>query len=264
MTKRFSCELSIRRFINTFEKQTYQSMLEWSTDENYHVRRLASEWSRPKLPWASKINLNYNKPIEVLDNLYTDNKRYITRSVANHLNDIAKIDPKLVTDTLSRWKTQHPHPPSGTSPLQEEEKSVIASDLDYIISHSTRTLVKLWDPATLELLWYSPEPQVSLSNLQFTNSTVSIWDAVEFSFNISCDTPENLIIDYKLYFIAKNWKLLPKVFKLKKWAFDWTQTITKKHPLKLMTTKALYQWEHFVEIMINWKNFWKEGFDLKI
>jgi len=67
-------------------------MLEWSKSDNYFLRRLASEGSRAKLPWCQKINVDYKKPIEILDNLYTDESRYVTRSVANHLNDIAKID----------------------------------------------------------------------------------------------------------------------------------------------------------------------------
>ncbi len=247
MTKRFSCEWAIRIFINDFEDETFATMLDWSKDNNYHVRRLASEWSRPKLPWATKINIDYKKPIEILDNLYTDDRRYITRSVANHLNDIAKFDAKLVTDTLKKWKIKW------------------SKDLDYIISHSTRTLVKTWDIATLELLWYSPSPNIDLKNFKIHNSILTIPDSLTFSFDIICDTKQSLIVDYRLYFINKAWKLAPKVFKIKKWSFSsGSHTIEKNHPLKLMTTKALYPWEHFIEIMINGKSFWKKSFELNI
>jgi len=87
MTKRFSAEFAIRKFFNEFEEASYNKMLEWSLSDNYHVRRLASEGSRPNLPWGNKIWLDYRKTIAILDNLYTDKTRFVTRSVANHLND---------------------------------------------------------------------------------------------------------------------------------------------------------------------------------
>jgi len=264
-----SAEDSIRYFLNDFEDETFDQMLAWSSSDNYFLRRLASEWTRPKLPWCQKINLDYNKPIAILDNLYTDPSRFVTRSVANHLNDIAKIEPKLVTDTLKRWKQsvgndcivdKHDH----ANKINNRHDAIVPyHDLDYIISHATRTLVKFWDPATLELLWYSPEAQVTVQNFKINNTPLTIPDYLNFSFDIVCESQQNLIIDYKIYFISKNWKLLPKVFKIKKWAFKWTQTITKKHLLKLMTTKALYPWEHFVEIVINGKSFGKESFELQ-
>ena len=246
MTKRFSCEFAIRKFINEFEDETCDALITWSTDNNYHVRRLSSEWCRANLPWWTKIWLDYKKAIPIVDNLYSDNTRYVTRSVANHLNDISKKDPQLVTDTLKRWKK------AG------------AKDIDYIISHSTRSLVKSWDPATLELLWFSPDPNIVFENFSIHNTQLQVPTDLDFSFDIICDTKQNLIIDYKLYFRNKSWKLVPKVFKIKKWEFQWTTHISKKHPLKLMTTKALYPWKHFVEVMINWKSCWKKSFELKI
>lgn len=246
MTKRFSSEYGIRRFINEFEDETFTTMKQWSLDKNYHVRRLASEWLRPRLPWANNIWIDYKKPIEILDNLYTDQTRFVTRSVANHLNDIAKIDPKLVTDTLKKWKTTW------------------AKDIDYIISHATRTLVKNWDSVALELLGYSPNPQVKIENFAIHNSPLTIPDSLRFSFDIISEEKQNLIIDYKLYFINKSWKLIPKVFKIKKWSFsNGTYTIEKNHLLKLMTTKALYPWQHFIEIIINGTSFGKKDFELK-
>ena len=256
-----SSEDSIRYFFNKFEEQTFAKMLEWSKSDNYFLRRLASEGSRAKLPWCQKINVDYKKPIEILDNLYTDESRYVTRSVANHLNDIAKIDWNLVIEILARWKNDVGYP-QGSRP----------TDLDYIISHWTRTLVKQWHKKTLEFLGYSTNPQVRINNFNIINKEIKIWESLEFSLDISgCiegePLQENLIIDYKIYFLNKSWKLLPKVFKIKKCRdtpcrYPDVLHITKKHKLKIMTTKALYEWEHFVEIVINGKNFWKKSFEL--
>ncbi len=246
MTQNFSSEFAIRHFFNSYEEETFSKVLMWSESENYHVRRLSSEGSRQKLPWWKGISLDYNKTIQVLDNLYCDNSRFVTRSVANHLNDISKIDAELVVKTLKKWK-----------------QSNDSSDIDYIISHSTRWLVKQWHKGTLELLWYSSNPKITVTNLSVKNNVVKIWDALEFEFNISSQKEENLIIDYKIYFQNKAWDLKPKVFKIKKLELKKSVKINKKHSLKMMTTKALYHWEHQVEIIINWKSFGKKSFELK-
>lgn len=104
LTKKFSAEDAIRYFINDFPKETYQQMLRWSKSKNEYQQRLASEGLRPKLPWSVKIDIDYKKGIKVLDNLFFNESRYVTRSVANHLNDISKIDPDLVLSTLKDGK----------------------------------------------------------------------------------------------------------------------------------------------------------------
>ena len=266
ITANFSAEDAIRFFLNEFEDEAFKQMILWSKSENYHHRRLASEGSRQRLPWCQKINLDYKKTIEILDNLYFDESRYVTRSVANHLNDISKIDADLVIDVLGKWKT-HPQP----LPCKEGNNN----DLDYIISHSTRSLLKMWDKRTLEFLWYSSNPQVEVKNFEIKNSEVKIWESLEFEFDIlpltrgELEGGLNLIIDYKISFLNKSWKLLPKVFKIKKCRDtpsgypDWLK-INKKHKLQIMSTKALYIWKHFVEIIINGKSFRKKEFELII
>lgn len=96
MTQRFSAEDSIRYFINAHPTQTLKELLKWSRDKHYHVRRLTSEGTRPKLPWAQKINISAHQALPILNNLFYDKARYVTRSVANHMNDISKAHPDLV------------------------------------------------------------------------------------------------------------------------------------------------------------------------
>jgi 3-methyladenine DNA glycosylase AlkC len=104
ITKRFSAEYPIRAFWKTFEEETFEKFVEWSKSPYYHVRRLASEGSRPRLPWGKKILLHYTRTEVFLDVLFTDTARYVTRSVANHLNDISKIDPEFVMRKLDAWE----------------------------------------------------------------------------------------------------------------------------------------------------------------
>jgi len=245
-TTYFSSEFVIRKFYNDFEEETHLWMIQMSKSDNYHHRRLSTEWSRPKLPWAIKINLNYKKTIEILDNLYFDESRYVTRSVANHLNDISKIDESLVIETLEKWKNYKKW-----------------NDLDYIISHWTRSLVKAWDKKALEFLGYSSNPKIEVKNFSLKSDKVKIWENLEFNFDVFWEKKENLIIGYKIYFLLKNGKHWKKTFWIKKIKdFQWEISITKKHSLKLMSTRNLNIWKHYLEIWINWKSFWKKEFKL--
>ena len=104
ITMRFSMEDAMRSFLNTFPEETLAAYDTWVTDKNYHVRRLVSESTRPLLPWSRRLTLSHQSVIKYLDILYADQTRYVTRSVANHLNDISKKDPALVVAILARWK----------------------------------------------------------------------------------------------------------------------------------------------------------------
>ncbi len=244
MTKRFSSEFPIRVFLNTFPEPTFQKMITWSQSDNYHVRRLASEWTRSNLPWGQKIDLEYRRPLQILDTLAQDDRRFVTRSVANHMNDIAKIDPELVVTTLKKWQPKK------------------FSDIDYIILHSTRTLVKNGFMPAFDLLWYHASPKLEMSELQMTHTSVQIGTELEFSFQLDLQQPEKLMIDYTIHFIWKTGKTSAKVFKLKKGNYEGKVDVIKKHPLKLMTTKSLYPWEHILEISINGRKMAKKIFTL--
>ena len=241
ITKRFSVEFAIRDFINNFPNETLQMLKKCSLSENYHQRRLASEALRIKLPWAKKINLDYKLSIEVLENLYFDKTRYVTRSVANHLNDISKIDAPLVLKTLKQWQKSN----------RQDKK-----EMDFIISHALRTLIKQGDKDTLIFLGYKTDPSIKIKNFTLSKTKIIIGEALEFAFEIQANKKENLIIDYILYFRTKSGNLNPKVHKIKKLSINPKESIkiTKKHPFRAnMSTRKLYIGEHKIELQINGK-----------
>ncbi len=104
LTMRFSMEFSIRAFLNKHPVETMQRVRYWASHENYHVRRLASEGTRPRLPWGHNVGLTTDDTLPILDMLYADQTRFVTRSVANHLNDITKTNPNAVIERLDRWQ----------------------------------------------------------------------------------------------------------------------------------------------------------------
>ena len=227
ITQRFSAEDAIRYFINAFPLETLNVLLAWTTDSHYHVRRLCSEGTRPKLPWSQKINITITAPLPILDNLFSDKTRFVTRSVANHINDISKIDPALALETIEKWQK-----------LGKQK----AEEMKYIIRHSLRTLVKQGNPGAMKLLGFRHDPRVSLSKFHVPKK-VAMNTALEFSFTIQAHEDADVIIDYILYFQSKSGKLnSKKVFKLTKLALTRNKSVmvSKRHMLRaVMTTRTL-------------------------
>ncbi len=249
MTKRFTVEGPIRFFINDYPEETVAFLEESSKDDNYHVRRLASEGTRPTLPWNQKLVIDHTVPLPILDNLYDDSTRFVTRSVANHLNDIAKIDPKLVIDTLKRW---------------QDSKKQSEKEMAFITKHALRTLVKKGNKDALNLLGFGTKPDITVSKLISSTPEVIVGNALEFELEIESHKKQNLMIDYVMHYYSTAKKGSTKVFKLKEVAAKRGQHIrlAKKHPLKLMTTKRLYAGEHSITIQINGVDYGSLRFDL--
>ncbi len=250
ITKRFSAEASLRDFINAFPDKTMRAATAWTRHKNYHVRRLASEGTRPNLPWAKKIHTTPEMMLPLLDKLYSDKTRYVTRSVANHLNDISKTNPALVVATLKRW--------------QKEGKQT-ASELTFITKHALRTAVKKGDTEALKLLGFE-SPAVELFNLALLPMRVKVGGALTFTFTVEsvASKEQTVLIDYLIHFKKANGTLSPKVFKLTTAKLSSAQSLTLKkvHQLKPMTTRTLYSGEHMLEIQINGQSFGKHIFIL--
>lgn len=239
ITKRFTVEDAIRYFLNAFPDRTFQFLRECALDSHYHVRRLASEGSRPSLPWSQKLSTEPSRALPLLDLLYSDKTRYVTRSVANHLNDISKINPELVLETLQRWQ-------------EREDQS--AQEMEFITRHGLRTLVKQPHPQALALLGFHRAPKVKLIALSSSTPTVKLGTAFEFHLVLQSEQDQKLLLDYVMEFPSAAGKSpRRKVFKLRNSQLKAGERLElhKKHPMKLMTTRALYEGVHRVELRLN-------------
>jgi 3-methyladenine DNA glycosylase AlkC len=139
MTKRFSAEFAVRPLIAADPARALPWLVTWAGDENPHVRRLASEGSRPRLPWGLRLKAFVADPgplLPILSRLRDDLSEMVRRSVANSLNDIAKDHPDLVADVARDWLEDAP---------RERAR---------LVRHAVRTLVKQGHPATLAALGY--------------------------------------------------------------------------------------------------------------
>jgi 3-methyladenine DNA glycosylase AlkC len=106
LTQRFTAEFSIRPFLVHHPEATLRQLAVWATDPSAHVRRLVSEGTRPRLPWAPRLRQFQTDPAPVLallELLKDDPELYVRRSVANSLNDIGKDHPEVLNRTAQAW-----------------------------------------------------------------------------------------------------------------------------------------------------------------
>jgi 3-methyladenine DNA glycosylase AlkC len=249
LTKRFSVEFSIRNFINAFPDECKVYFLKWSQDKNYQVRRLCSEATRPTLPWACKISYTSADTLPILQNLYIDKTRYVTRSVANHLNDISKKEPELLIKLLNQWR---------------KEKRQEQQELDFIIKHSLRTLIKKGHPKALALVGIGDSSGVNIQ-LKTYNKVVALNSSLSFEFSVASKQTKDLLIDYIVYFKSKNGAYTSKVFKLKNFTAEAREqySLVKKHKfLADASTRTLHKGLHKVAIQVNGSVLAQFEFDL--
>lgn len=250
ITKRFSAEDAIRYFINAFPEQTYTAIKKLTTSKNYHQRRLASEGSRISLPWSKKIPWQPEDLIPILDNLYTDPTRYVTRSVANSLNDISKVNPTLVIQTLKKW---------------QKSKKQNPKEMDFITRHSLRTLLKQGNNQALKMLGFGATNHIQLNKWSCPKK-VKIGQTTNFSFSLSTKKEQlgKLRLEYAIHFRKAKGELKPKVFKIKEGDFAEKSTqVEKKHSFQLTTTRTLYVGEHKITIILNGKEIISDSFSLQ-
>jgi 3-methyladenine DNA glycosylase AlkC len=251
MTKRFTAEGAIRAFILKYPEKTLAILAEWAEDENCHVRRLVSEGTRPRLPWAIQLKPFMEDPrpvLNLLEKLKTDPALMVRRSVANNLNDIAKDNPDQVVKTLRRW-----------SKIDDE-------GTQWLIRHAARTLVKQGNKEALAILGYDSEVGVTVSKLELDKTTVKMGGELNFSFEIKSKSrqTQRLVIDYIIHHRKANGKLTPKVFKLTKkdLAAGESFQISKKHSFRPISTRKYYPGTHALELQINGALFEKVNFEL--
>lgn len=106
LTKRHTGEYAIRPFIRAHPERTVNHLQAWAHSPSVHVRRLASEGIRPRLPWSQKLTIFIDQPapvFEILETLKDDTSRFVQKSIANTLNDYLKDNRARAIEVLQRW-----------------------------------------------------------------------------------------------------------------------------------------------------------------
>ncbi|EBA04501.1 putative DNA alkylation repair protein [Rhodobacterales bacterium HTCC2150] len=247
MTKRGTSEFDIRPFMIADQKRALTIIGDWVKDENDHVRRLVSEGTRPRLPWGQQLPeliVDPSPMIPILTKLRDDPSEYVRRSVANHLNDITKDHPDLIAKIANEWM-------KGAS-----------NDRKLLLRHACRTLIKQGHQDALAAFGIKPA-QISEVVVSVATETVIFGKELNFGTEITStsEASQTLVIDYVVHFQKANGKLAPKVFKWKTVEIDAGKTIkiSKRHPIRPITTRRYYQGTQGICLRINGKDFgWAE------
>ncbi|PQP83424.1 DNA alkylation repair protein [Paenibacillus sp. PCH8] len=235
-----SSEFAVRPFIERYPIATMKHMMEWAGNDNEHIRRLASEGSRPRLPWGAKLRSFITDPTPVLPILHAlkqDESLYVRKSVANHLNDISKDHPELVLDLATTWYGQHQH-------------------TDWIVRHASRSLLKKGHPQALQLFGYNEQEAIHIERLQLAQDTVAIGEDLYFSFDVVNESGQSqmLRIEYEIGYMKANGKQAPKRFKCSDKMYPTGQTkVATKQSFKVITTRTYYAGLHTLTIVVNGK-----------
>ncbi|MFY9088854.1 DNA alkylation repair protein [Arcobacter aquimarinus] len=242
-----SSEFAIRQFILKYEDKTMKQMKLWAKSQNEHIRRLASEGCRPRLPWAvalPKFKQNPTKVLEIIELLKNDKSKYVQKSVANNLNDISKDNPDLVRKFV-------------------EKNLGISKELDWICKHGCRTLLKKGDKEVLDLFNFDKSHHINLTNFCY-DKTIFLNEDFNFSFEISSDELiGNIRVEYVIYYLKSNNNHNKKVFMISQNHIESTKKIfQKKQSFKNMTTRKHYIGTHFIGILINGVEVLKKEFFL--
>lgn len=239
LTSHASAEMAIRPFIDRHPARTLAQLRDWTRHPDEHVRRLVSEGSRARLPWAPRIALLEREPhltVPLLDALREDASDYVRRSVANHLNDLNKVAPELALSTAARWRSQG------------------GRHVDWVLRQGLRTLVKAGEPRALELIG-APGVRVELVAFSLATPVVVLGGALEFAFVLRSleREPVTAVIDYVIHHVKADGRTTPKVFKLSTRVLlpGAAVALSRRHAIRPITTRRYYPGEHRVEVQVN-------------
>lgn len=254
LTPYFTGEFAIQAFFIADPSRTIAEAIRWSKSTNHHLRRLASEGSRARLPWGMRLKLFIDSPQltrPILENLKYDSELYVRKSVANHLNDISKNHPNYVITLLKKWQKD--------CSKKHQEK------IEWLTKHALRTLIKEGHPQALSLIGFDSKAKIKVVDWTIKQNHIRIGDKIQFSVTLECPQKNQLLIDYAIHYLKANGSHSAKVFKGTQRSCEAgsRQTITKSHSFKTVTTRNLYPGTHHIELLINGKSHGKQSFTLK-
>jgi 3-methyladenine DNA glycosylase AlkC len=252
LTQRFSAEFAVRPFIDAHPEVALATLSRWTADPSAHVRRLVSEGSRPRLPWGMQLKALIADPsptLPLLRALQDDPSDYVRRSVANHLNDIAKDHP----DVVACWVEQH-------LPAASAQRRAL-------LKHACRTLVKAGDARILQA-WGLGQPMQGTAMLNVAPERISVGQSLDLSITLrsTAARAQKLVIDYAVHHVKAHGGTSAKVFK--GWVLELpaheARTLSKRHSLRPITTRRYHAGRHEVDVRINGEILARAVFDLQL
>lgn len=246
-----SAEFAIRHFLLHDFERSLAVMQAWSLDDNDHVRRLASEGSRPRLPWSFRLTEVQANPAlcaSILDNLKADPSLYVRKSVANHLNDITKDHPEWVLNLIEGWNLDNPH-------------------TAWIARHALRSLIKQGNTRALTIMGAGARAEVTLHNLSVTPAVINLGERINLSFSLesTAASAQKLVVDYAIDYVKSAGHSASKVFKLKAFTLGAGErhSLRREQHIRELTTRKHYPGRHRVHVLVNGERLGSAEFELR-
>lgn len=244
-----TAEFAVRQFIKLDCKRALVFFQKWSKSKNYHVRRLASEGCRPRLPWGEALGLFKKDPttiLPILENLKCDESEYVQKSVANNLNDISKDHPEILLQLLTKWQGE----------VSER-----------LTKHALRGLLKKGDQRALKLIGIERNilsENFAIQSFALQKDAVKISQDLSFDFVLENQAPNNKIrLEYAVYFLKKNGTSTKKIFQITTKNFaKGVVSFTKKHSFRDLSTRKHNAGRHFISLVVNGLEMEKREFTL--
>jgi len=247
-TKYASSEFAVRAFILREEKRMMKQMHDWAKSDNHHVRRLATEGCRPRLPWAIAIPAFKKNPqpvLKILKTLMNDESEYVRRSVANNLNDISKDNPDIVLGWAQQW-------------LGKDENT------DRLIKHACRSLLKQGEPQIMTLFGFTTPEHIKVRQFK-VQPEVALGDNLKFSFSLNSQKTRlgKCRIEFAIDFLKANGNLNRKVFKISESDYaEKEKQVAKYFSFKAISTRKYYAGKHLLTVIVNGVDQTSRPFDL--
>lgn len=224
-------EWAVRPYLDRYTDEALAVMRAWSDSDDEHLRRLASEGSRPRLPWGSRVRwlMTPGPTLPILDRLYDDPSEYVRRSVANHVNDIAKDHPDVALKTLARWQA------AGGEHTQR------------VVRHAARGLLRAGHPEALSLV--GAAHGAGAVDALTVADTVAVGDKLPFTVTVRAAAPGALVLKYAVRRDGSR-----RVFHLAERIAESpgdTFTLKKTHSFRPVTTRTEPPGPRELDIIVN-------------
>lgn len=250
LTRFGTAEFAIRPFLALDADRALATMAGWTSSDDEHVRRLASEGARPRLPWAARVpalKADPTRAAPILEALKADPAIYVRKSVANHLNDIAKDRPDWLLDRLADWPQDDPH-------------------TAWIIRHALRTLIKQGEPRALALIGVGHGAAVTVRDFTVEPAVVRLGERIAIAAAIVSNSPESqpLVVDYRVHYARAGGKSAAKVFKWKTFDLAGGEAVALRinQTIRDFSTRRHHPGRHNVELIVNGQTMATSEFDL--
>lgn len=250
LTARWSCEFAVRPFLDEHLELTRSFLRRWVHHDDEAVRRLASEGTRPRLPWGPRVQALLDDPeigVELLTELRNDDSETVRRSVANHLNDLSRAEPDRTVEVLAEWGDDQTIDPA-------------------MVRHALRSLVKAGHPGALSLLGFTTDARIHVESFTLTPPRIFLGSAIELSATIRStgEADQRLVVDFVIHHVTAAGSTSPKVFKWRNLTLapDECITLTKIRKIQTASTRRYHSGLHRIELQIAGQPVAAAQFDL--